>query len=114
MGYYVDVIKNYVNFSGRASRKEYWMFVLFNYIITLGLAIIFSVIAGATEVFAFSLVPAIYQLFIILPSLAVTVRRLHDINKSGAWIFISFVPLIGSIWLFVLTCLDSVKEGNTY
>ncbi len=102
MEWYIKVMKNYANFNGRARRKEYWMFVLFNIIFGIALLVIDTII-GTGAVFY-----AIYLIGVIVPSIAVSVRRLHDIGKSGAWFFISFVPLIGGIWFLVLM----VTEGN--
>lgn len=107
MQWYLKVLKNYVAFSGRARRTEYWMFTLFSVIISLVLTLIESMI-GIPGVLTM-----IYTLAILLPTLGVIVRRLHDIGKSGWWFLISFIPLIGSIWLLVLLCQDS-KEDNQY
>ncbi len=107
MSYYLNVWKNYVNFNGRARRKEYWMFVLFNLIIACLLLVVSALIG-------FPLLYAIYVLAVICPSLAVCVRRLHDIGKSGAWFFVTFVPVIGAIWLLVLLCKDSEPGENLY
>ncbi|MCA9017194.1 MAG: DUF805 domain-containing protein [Planctomycetaceae bacterium] len=113
MNWYLSVINKYVDFSGRARRKEYWMFFLFNMIISFGVALVGGLIGGKNGLFALSL-PALYSLFVFLPSLAVTVRRLHDTNRSGWWILISLVPFFGAIILFVCTVLDSDPDSNTY
>ena len=102
-------MKNYANFNGRARRQEYWMFVLFNMIFAFAAAAIDYVIFGAPGI-----IYGIYVLGIIVPALAVAVRRLHDIGKGGGWIFISLVPLIGSIWFLVLMVTDSVPGDNEY
>ena len=109
MSWYVHVIKNYVNFTGRARRKEYWMFVLFNLIFALILGFVNGLIFGETPV-----LPIIYMLFIILPAIAVSIRRLHDIGKSGWWYLIQLVPLVGSIWLLVLTVTAGNVGENQY
>lgn len=106
--------------SGRARRKEYWMF----YLVNIGIAIIIGLLAGiATSMDSnsqtnlipiFNCISGLYSLAILLPSLAVFVRRLHDVGKSGWWFFISFIPLIGSIWLLVLMCTDSQPGPNQY
>ncbi|WP_156291549.1 DUF805 domain-containing protein [Oceanobacillus salinisoli] len=108
MNLYLEVIKNYVGFSGRARRKEYWMFALGNIIIGLlfQLFIVFSD--------AITILYVIFSLFILLPSLAVGVRRLHDIGRSGWWLLIGLVPIIGPIVLLVFMCLDSEEEENKY
>ena len=93
MNYYIDCItKKYVCFSGRARRKEYWMFVLFNFIVAFVVGFIGGFLAGATNVVAFSFLGTIYNLAVLLPSFAVLVSRLHDTGKSGWWWLIGLVP----------------------
>ncbi|WP_205323556.1 DUF805 domain-containing protein [Glycomyces sp. YM15] len=110
MNWYINVIKNYVGFSGRARRTEYWMFVLFNAIIMFALYLPFLI----TREPALTALYAVYALAVFLPALAVTVRRLHDIDKSGWWYLISFVPLAGPIILIVLTATAGKPGPNQY
>ena len=110
MNYFLNALKKYAVFSGRAQRAEYWYFVLFSVIIQIVINIL-GIVVGSN--IAMTLV-AIFCLAIIVPSLAVIVRRLHDINKSGWWIFISLIPLVGPIWLLVLMVLDSTPGTNQY
>ena len=98
MNWYLYVLKNYATFSGRARRKEYWMFFLSNVLISLGLGVL-DVVAGT---------------YSVIPSIAVSVRRLHDTNRSGWWIVISLIPIIGVLVLFVFTCLDSQPGTNRF
>ncbi len=116
MHWYLKVLRNYVNFSGRARRKEYWMFVLFNFIIAFGLGFISgflgAILGEAGSVF--SLLPALYNLAVFLPSLAVSVRRLHDTDRTGWWILINLIPLVGWIIFIVFMVLDSTPGSNTY
>lgn len=100
--------KQYVGFSGRARRSEYWFFGLFNVIVVFALMILSNVAS------IFGILYAIYYLAIILPSLACTVRRLHDIGKSGVWFLISFVPLVGGIILFIFCVKDGEAGDNQY
>ncbi len=102
MEWYLKVLKQYGDFSGRARRKEYWMFVLFNIIFT-----------GITTLISPKLY-AIYTLVVIIPGLAVSVRRLHDIGKSGWMCFIALIPLVGTIWFLVLMVTDSNPGENEY
>jgi len=113
MNWYLAVINKYVDLSGRARRKEYWMFFVFNIIISFVVALVGGLIGGRDGLLTVSL-PGLYTLFIFLPSLAVTVRRLHDTNRSGWWILISLVPFFGALILFVFTILDSDPDTNTY
>ena len=107
MNYYTDAIKKYATFSGRARRKEYWMFVLINFIITWVIGIIEKAIGLTFTVSGaeIGIITLIYSLFILIPSLALTARRLHDTDRSGWWILISLIPVVGSIILFVFTQL---------
>ena len=94
MDWYLGVLKQYAVFDGRARRKEFWMFVLFNFVIAAGLAIVGQVIGlGGT-------LRALYMLGVLIPALAVSVRRLHDTGRSGWMLLIALVPLVG--WLVVL------------
>jgi len=114
MNSYLTVLKKYAVFNGRARRKEYWMFVLFNMIFAI-VAMIIDNVAGLTiEPLPYGFIYVIYMLAVILPALAVLVRRLHDIGKSGLWLFIAFIPLVGGIWLIVLMCQDSKEVSNQY
>ncbi|MBN6070741.1 DUF805 domain-containing protein [Aggregatibacter actinomycetemcomitans] len=107
MNWYLHVLKNYATFSGRARRKEYWMFVLFNFIATFVCMLIDAVIQ--MPIFQF-----VYGFGVIIPYIAVTVRRLHDTDRSGWWILISFIPLVGSIVLLVFMCFDSQSGTNRF
>mgnify|MGYP003683205091 CR=1 FL=1 len=122
MNWYLLAFKNYANFSGRARRKEYWMFILFHYLIILLLYILiitFSINLGDTSEMAIpeiilSILLLLYFLATIIPYLAITVRRLHDINKSGGYWFVRFIPLVGPIWLLILLVEDSWDGVNRY
>jgi uncharacterized membrane protein YhaH (DUF805 family) len=108
MNWYLAVLKKYVVFSGRARRKEYWMFVLFNIIIEL--------VLGFVEWFAGSpgIVGMLYSLAVLIPSIAVSVRRLHDTDRSGWWLLIALIPLIGMIVLLAFMVQDSKPGENQY
>ena len=118
MNYFIDCItKKYVCFEGRARRKEYWMFVLFSFLAGFVVGFVGAFLAGATQVPAFALLGIIFNLAILLPSLGVFVRRMHDIGKSGWWILLAFIPivnLVGWIVLLVFCCLDSQPGENQY
>ncbi|MBD1227957.1 DUF805 domain-containing protein [Xenorhabdus griffiniae] len=109
MNWYLSVLKNYAGFSGRARRKEYWMFSLFNMIVLLALIALASVI---NDIAGLALL-VIYIIVTFIPNLAVTVRRLHDVNCSGWWFLLAFVP-VASIILFVFTLLEGTQGDNEY
>ncbi|HEY5408911.1 MAG TPA: DUF805 domain-containing protein [Ginsengibacter sp.] len=122
MNYYLKALKNYAVFSGRARRSEYWYFALFNFIFSI-VAIILDHLIGSTFTFdtvngavvsPYGYIYLLYALFVLIPSLAVAVRRLHDVGKSGWFMFISLIPLVGAIWLLVLFCTDSIPGPNEY
>jgi uncharacterized membrane protein YhaH (DUF805 family) len=108
MSWYLEVLKKYAVFSGRARRKEYWMFVLFNTIIAFVLAIIEALITGT------SVVMTLYYLAVLIPSIAVSVRRLHDTDRTGWWVLIGLVPFIGAIVLLVFCVMDSTEGENRF
>jgi uncharacterized membrane protein YhaH (DUF805 family) len=109
MNWYLDIIKNkYATFSGRARRKEYWMFFLINILIAIALAIV-EAILGLPGILG-----GLYALALLIPGIAVTVRRLHDTGRTGWWILIALVPVIGFIILLVFMVLDSQPGDNAY
>ena len=114
MNWYLTVLKKYAVFSGRARRAEYWMFLLFNMIFAVVAVILDNVLGTAIEDVGYGLFYILYGLAVLIPSLAVAVRRLLDIGKSGGWIFIVLIPIIGSIWLIVLLATDSQPGENQY
>ncbi|MBW7843823.1 MAG: DUF805 domain-containing protein [Ignavibacterium sp.] len=114
MNWYLAVLKNYAGFSGRARRKEYWMFVLFNVIFAIVAMILDNVLGIAIEGVGYGPLYGLYLLAMIIPSLAVAVRRLHDVGKSGWMILISLIPIIGAIWLLVLMVTDGNPGENQY
>lgn len=112
MDWYLKVLKNYVGFEGRARRKEYWMFALFNLIISIVLGIIDGLMASSPE--SLGVLGLLYSLAVLLPSLAVSVRRLHDIGRSGWWLLIVLVPLIGAIVLLVFAVTEGTRGSNRF
>jgi uncharacterized membrane protein YhaH (DUF805 family) len=108
MNWYLEVLKKYAVFSGRARRKEYWLFFLINFIIAIVLGIIEGMVGSP------GIVGIIYSLAVLLPGIGVTVRRLHDTGRTGWWILIAFIPLIGAIVLLVFMVLDSQPGDNEY
>ena len=114
MNWYLEVLKKYAVFSGRARRSEYWFFVLFNVIISVILAVIDGVTGSFNPELGIGLLSGIYTLAVILPSLAVSFRRLHDTNRSGWWLLLLLVPLIGPIVIIVFMATDTSPEENQY
>ena len=123
MEWYLKVVRdNYANFNGRASRQEYWMFILFNIIFGIVamvadniLGTVFTIGEGSYSVsMGYGWIYVLYMLAVIIPGIAAAVRRLHDVGKSGWMMLVAFIPLIGGIWLIVLTVTDSNPGENNY
>ncbi len=114
MNWYLKVISDFKDFSGRARRKEYWMFVLFNLIFGIVAAGLDEILGLYNYEFGYGPINAIYGLILLIPSLAVAVRRLHDIGKSGWMLLILFIPLIGVIWLLILLVREGELSANQY
>jgi len=114
MNWYLEVLKKYAVFSGRARRKEYWMFILFNLIFTTIAAIIDNVAGTTAGELHYGLFYILYGLAVFIPGISVAVRRLHDVGKSGWFYWIVLIPFVGAIWLLVLFCTDSVAGENEY
>ena len=112
MKYYLKALKNYADFSGRARRKEYWLFTLYNIIIFAALVILGAMVGflpgGAEGVFG-----AFYMVGVLIPALAVSVRRLHDTGRSGWWLLLYFVPF-GAIVVLVFLVQDSNPASNKF
>jgi len=114
MNWYLAVLKNYAGFSGRARRKEYWMFTLFNIIFAIVAMLLDNVLGIAMAEIGYGPLYGLYTLAMFIPSLAVSVRRLHDVGKSGWMLLIVLIPIIGAIWLIVLMVTDSNSGENQY
>lgn len=107
MKWYLEVLKKYAVFSGRARRKEYWMFILFNLIIGFALGLIEGIVGGGTPKGDRSILITIYQLAILIPSIAVGVRRMHDTNHNGWWLLFPVVNLVFAV-------LEGTQGENRY
>ncbi len=102
-------LRNYTNFSGRARRKEYWYFVLMQFILIIAAMILDAILFDNTPIFY-----VIVALGLFIPGLAVTIRRLHDTSRSGWWFLISFIPIIGSILILVYLASETKFETNQW
>ena len=105
MEYFIDGLTKYADFTGRASRKEYWMFVLFFFILLIGFLVLGALIG-------FPFVVLIYTLGLMIPCISIAVRRLHDTSRSGWWLLIKLIPLIGAIILIIFLVQDSHEENQ--
>lgn len=113
MKWFIGVFKKAFNFSDRSRRTEYWMFTLIAIIISIALTVIDAVV-GLELAEGVGILSTLFSLLIIIPGLSLTVRRLHDIGKSGWWVLIALIPLVGAIVLLVFTVKDSEPSSNEY
>jgi uncharacterized membrane protein YhaH (DUF805 family) len=114
MNWYLEVLKKYAVFEGRAGRKEYWFFILFNILISMALGYVDWLTGNINPETGLGILSGIYALGVMLPGMAVSVRRLHDTDRSGWWLLITFVPVIGAIVFLYFMVLDSNPETNEY
>ena len=108
------VTNKYFDFSTRAPRKEFWLFVLFYslaYLILMGIDISMGTY---NSIIGFGILSGIFWMATVVPYLAVGVRRLHDTNRAGWWLLLIFVPIVGAIWLLVLFCFKSDEDENRF
>lgn len=114
MEWYLTVLRKYAVFEGRARRKELWMFVLINIIISLVLGIVDGAAGLTTDNGSIGLLSGLYGLAVLIPSLAVGARRLHDTGRSAWWLFIALIPVIGAIVLIVFYAIEGESGDNAY
>lgn len=114
MNNYLQVLKKYAEFKGRSSRKEYWYFQIIQLLIIIFLVYWDSRLNMLDLEAGFGTLSGLYIVATLVPSLAVTVRRLHDISRSGWWFFISLVPLVGPIILLVMMLMAGEPAKNEY
>lgn len=112
MEWYLKVLREYANFEGRSRRKEYWMFILYNILISF-LATVLDAIIGS-KMGGFGFFAGLYALAILIPTIAVSVRRLHDIGKSGWMMIAVLIPIVGGIWLLILFIQEGTPGQNEY
>lgn len=109
------ILGKYAQFKGRAGRSEFWMFYLVYFIIGAVFSILMNLVTSISFLYYIILVlQVIIILGLLVPTLAVSVRRLHDIGKGGEWIFINLIPLIGSIWFLILLIKEGEKVANRF
>jgi uncharacterized membrane protein YhaH (DUF805 family) len=114
MNWYLRVLKQYATFEGRARRKEYWFFTLFYVLVYLVLAVADNLTGTYNADAGLGLLSGLYILATLIPCLAVMVRRLHDTDRSGWWVLIGLIPVVGDIVLLVFACLDSQPGANRF
>ncbi len=113
MNAYFDAMRRYATFSGRSTRKQFWLFTLTAFLILVACAVIDTNVFGTDPESALVLT-GIANLIHLLPSIAVTVRRLHDTDRSGWMLLLAFIPVIGQVALLVIACLPSTPGPNRF
>ena len=120
--YYINAIKLYSEFNGRCKRKDYWMFMLVNFLIistSLSIGLVLLIITLKT-IFAYiimiliSILSILYSAFILFPILSISVRRLHDQDRSGLFLLFNFIPWLGNLALIILMALPATPYDNRY
>lgn len=114
MNWFLQALSQYATFSGRARRKEYWFFMLFYVLFYLVAAFLDDMASAGAKDDGPGIVAGMFSLALLLPSIAVGVRRLHDIGRSGWWLLLSIIPVIGTVWLLVLNVRDSEPGPNAW
>lgn|SRR5690625_98471 len=114
MNWYLQVLRKYAVFTGRARRKEYWFFFLFNVIFLFILGLIDTLTGTANPNTGLGLLSGIYWLAVLIPSIAVAVRRMHDTGRKGWWLLLVFIPLIGPLIILVMMLQNSQQGENQY
>jgi len=114
MSGYTTAMRRYFEVSGRSNRYEFWMFVLIYFIISMVATGIDVGILGHSFATGVGILSSLVTLVHFVPSITVGIRRLHDTDRSGWWILIAFVPLIGFIWLIVLYCFEGTLGSNRF
>ena len=113
MHWYIEVLKKYAVFEGRARRKEYWIFVLISSLVLIFLSLI-DELTGWKVWEDEGVLSLVYSIAVFVPTLAVVVRRLHDTDRSGWWILIALIPLVGAIVLLVFLILKGNEGDNRF
>jgi uncharacterized membrane protein YhaH (DUF805 family) len=114
MNWYITVLKQYGVFVGRARQVEFWWFFLINLLITIALAFVDQLTGTLNPEGGYGLLSGLYTLGVIFPTLAVSVRRLHDIGRSGWWLLIGLIPVVGTIILLALFILEGTPGPNRF
>jgi uncharacterized membrane protein YhaH (DUF805 family) len=114
MNWYLAVLNKYAVFQGRARRREYWMFTLINLLIVTGLSFVDMVTGWYSLAGEVGMLSGLYSVAVLIPSLAVSVRRLHDTDRSGWWVLLCFLPIVGVIVLLVFFVLEGTPGSNRF
>ena len=114
MSWYLEVLRKYLVFEGRARREEYWYFILFNILAGIILGVVDNMTGTLNLETGMGFLSGLYSLAVLIPTIAVAIRRLHDTDRSGWWLLIALIPVIGGLVLLVFFVLDGTPGSNQY
>jgi uncharacterized membrane protein YhaH (DUF805 family) len=114
MNWYLTALKKYAVFNGRSRRAEYWFFLLFNIIISVVLSLLDAALGTSSGEGGAGVLSGVYSLAVLIPGIAVSIRRLHDTDRSGWWLLLAFVPCVGGIILLVFMAQEGTQGPNQY
>lgn len=114
MNWYFDVLRKYAVFNGRSRRREYWYYFLINFLIITALLLIDDQLGWINQEAGMGVLSGIYALAVLIPGIAVAVRRLHDSDRTGWWVLIALIPIIGPIVLIFFLIQDSTPGENRF
>ena len=114
MNWYIQALKRFADFKGRSRRKEYWMFALFNVIFSIATTLLDYAFVINSFIYYMGIFSMLYGLFVFIPLLAVSVRRLHDTGKTGWMLLIAIIPILGALWLLALFATEGTRGMNMY
>ncbi|MFP4602456.1 MAG: DUF805 domain-containing protein [Halochromatium sp.] len=114
MNWYLEVLRKYAVFTGRSRRKEYWYYFLINFLIITLLLLVDNMLGTLDREAGMGLISGLYALAVLIPNLAVAVRRLHDTGRTGWWVLLALIPIVGPIVLIFFLIQDSVPGDNQY
>ncbi len=114
MNHFLHALKNYITFTGRATRQQYWMYILF-YIVFYFVTVLLDINLGQFDKEKMTgFISTVYTYGLLLPTVAILARRLHDIGRSSWWIALILIPVAGSLVILFFTLMDSQKGENEY
>lgn len=114
MDWYIAVLKKYAVFNGRARRKEYWYFILCNFLLSFTMGFIDTITGSVNAATGMGMISMFYAVLMLIPSIAVGVRRLHDTGRNGWWMLLALIPIAGSLVLIYFFTIDSDEGDNPY
>ena len=114
MEWFIYALRRYSNFTGRSRRREFWMYTLFYILLSIGATFLDNLFGFISLGDTYGPISSLYAVIMLLPSIAVAIRRLHDIGKSGWTLLLGLIPVIGTIWLLIYFLREGTYGPNKY